>query len=126
MKRKVTVDVTLLGHRMTVRTERDEAWVQRLAAYIARRLEDARRTMRNASREQQVLFVALGLADELFEEVERGALARDEVRRHTQAMIGKLAAAMADGALDGTAGIVDLEDEPEEAAVAVAAVSRQA
>lgn len=122
MKRKVTVDVTLLGHRMTVRTERDEAWVQRLAAYIARRLEDARRTMRNASREQQVLFVALGLADELFEEVERSADARDEVRRHTQAMIGKLSAALADGALDATAGIVDLEDESDEAV----AVSRQA
>ncbi len=124
MKRKV--DVTLLGHRFTVRTERDEAWVQRLAAHLARRLEDARRQMRTASREEQVLFVALGLADELFEEVERSAGARAEVRRHTEAMIGKLSAVLGEAALrDGALREAALGDLVEDDSDEVAVVHRQ-
>jgi cell division protein ZapA (FtsZ GTPase activity inhibitor) len=121
VKRKV--DVTLLGHHFTVRTERDEAWVQRLAAHLSRRLEDARRTMRSASREEQILFVALGLADELFEEMERGASARADIRRHTEAMIGKLSAALAGGESAEALNAV-IEDESDEVAVQV--VHRQA
>jgi cell division protein ZapA (FtsZ GTPase activity inhibitor) len=118
VKRKV--DVTLLGHRFTVRTERDEAWVQRLAANLSRRLEDARRTMRSASREEQILFVALGLADELFEEMERGASARADIRRHTEAMIGKLSAALNGGESAAQLNaIVDVEDESDEVAQVV-------
>lgn len=96
MKRKV--DVTLLGHRFTVKTEKDEAYVHGLAAHITRKLDEVRRQMRNASREEQALLVALNLADELFEAAERSATARAEVRKHTEAMIAKLARALAEGA----------------------------
>jgi cell division protein ZapA (FtsZ GTPase activity inhibitor) len=110
MKRKV--DVSLLGHRFTVRTERDEAWVHSLAAHLTRRIEEARRQMRSASREEQILFVALNLADELAEEIERSSSARVEIRRHTEQMIAKLSSALAgDGSM--------IEDESDEVAVAV-------
>ena len=115
MKRKV--DVTLLGHRFTVRTERDEAWVHSLAAQLTRRLEDARRQMRNASREVLILFVALNLIDELTEEVERSSSTRAELRRHTEQMIGKLSAALAGE------HALPVDDESDE--VALAAVRSQ-
>lgn len=95
MKRKV--DVTLLGHRFTVRTEKDEAYVHGLAAHVTRKVEDVRRQMRSASREEQVLLVALHLVDELCEAQERAAERRAEVRRHTQAMVQKLTLALAEG-----------------------------
>jgi cell division protein ZapA (FtsZ GTPase activity inhibitor) len=119
MKRKV--DVTVLGHRFTVRTEKDEAYVHGLAAQITRRIEDVRRQMRNASREEQALLVALHLADELLEQTERSAAARAEVRRHTEAMILKLSQALSDSApLTGARAMVtsDVEDDSAEVAVA--------
>jgi cell division protein ZapA (FtsZ GTPase activity inhibitor) len=112
MKRKV--DVSLLGHRFTVKTERDEAWVHGLAAQITRRLEEAKRSMRNASREEQILIVALNLADELFEEVERSASARAELRKHTQQMIVKLSQA-----LGGSTDSEFLDEESDEIALSV-------
>lgn len=117
MKRKV--DVALLGHRFTVKTERDETYVHALAAQVARRVDEVRRTMRNVSREEAALLVALNLADELAEERERASSARAEVRRHTDAMIAKLSAALIE---DGTAPGA-IEDDSEE--IAIAAVHRQ-
>lgn len=115
MKRKV--DVVLLGHRFTVRTEKDEAFVHSLAAQVARRVEDVRRAMRNATPHEQALLVALQLIEELTEERERAAATRADVRRHTDARIAKLSAALVDGEL--------LEDESDAHELAVA-VQRQA
>lgn len=115
MKRKV--DVVLLGHRFTVRTEKDEAFVHSLAAQVARRVEDVRRAMRSATPHEQALLVALQLIEELTEERERAAATRADVRRHTDAMIAKLSAALVDGEL--------LEDESDGHELAVA-VQRQA
>lgn len=118
MKRKV--DVALLGHRFTVRTEKDEAYVHSLAAQVARRIEDVRRVMRNASPHEQALLVALHLIDELSDERERAAGARAEVRRHTDAMIAKLSAALAE---DGQGGhderAIDDDSDGHELAVSV-------
>lgn len=98
MKRKV--DVTLLGHRFTVKTDRDEAFVRGLAAHVGRRVENVRRAMRSSPPEAIALFAGLLIAEELFEERERAAGSRADVRRSTEAMIEKLSAALHDGALD--------------------------
>ena len=115
MKRKV--DVTLLGHRFTVRTEKDEAYVHSLAAHVTRRLDEARRHMRSASREEQILFVALNLADELAEQSERAAAARADVRLRTESMVAKLSRAL-DGAdpvgHDGAEGDVVVHAEMQQ------------
>jgi cell division protein ZapA (FtsZ GTPase activity inhibitor) len=92
MKRKV--DVTLLGRRFTVKTEKDEAYVHALAAQVSRRLDDVRRQVRGASIEEQALLVAMGLADELAEERERAHTARAEIRARTEAMVKKLSVAL--------------------------------
>ena len=92
MKRKV--DVVLLGHRFAVRTEKDEAFVHSLATQVATRVNEVRRTMRNATAHEQALLVALQLVEELNEERERAVATRAEVRHHTEAMIAKLSAAL--------------------------------
>lgn len=93
MKRKV--EVTLLGQRFTVRSEKDEAYVHGLASYVGRKLDELKRSARSMSRDQLAMMVALNLADELFQQVERAATTRDEVRRHSEALMQKLAAALA-------------------------------
>lgn len=110
------VDVALQGHRFTVKTEKDEAYVHSLAAQIARKIDDVRRQMRNISREEAALLVALNLADELAEERERAGAARSEVRRHTDAMIAKLNAALLQ---DGESLEDDGQADSEEVAIAL-------
>lgn len=107
MKRKV--EVTLLGQRFTVRSEKDEAYVHGLAGYVARKYDELKRSARTTSRDQLALLVALNLADELFQQVERAAASRDEVRRHSEALVQKLAAALA--LTDEDDSVV--EEEPE-------------
>lgn len=132
MKRKV--DVTLLKRTFTVRTEKDEAYVHSLAAQVVRRLDDVRRQMRTVSTEEAALLVALNLADELAEQQTRSAEARSEVRRHTEAMIAKLTAALLQDGLDHAVPGEDKsrddqgDDERDERddAIVVAAAARQA
>jgi cell division protein ZapA len=108
MKRKV--DVTLLGHRFTVRSEKDEAYVHALAGFVAKRIEEVRRQMRNATPHEAALLTALHLADELFEAADRNAASRAEVRRHTEAMIAKLSAALEESDADDAAESEETEE----------------
>jgi cell division protein ZapA (FtsZ GTPase activity inhibitor) len=118
VKRKV--EVTLLGQRFTVRSEKDEAYVHGLAGYVARKYDELKRSARTTSRDQLALLVALNLADELFQQIDRAASTRDEVRRHSEALVQKLAAALALAPPD--------EEEPleEEVELVAAAVDRRA
>jgi cell division protein ZapA (FtsZ GTPase activity inhibitor) len=112
MKRKV--DVTLLGHRFTVRSEKEEAYVHALAGFVSKRVEEVRRQMRNCTPHEAALLTALHLADELFEQAERNSSTRAEVRRRTESLIEKLTTALAeDGDADARA-----EDAPAEETVA--------
>lgn len=131
MKRKV--DVTLLGHRFTVKTDRDEAFVRGLAAHVGRRIDEVRRTMRSSPPEAVALLAGLLIAEELFEERERSAGSRADVRRATEAMIEKLTAALGDGAHDRLAeprgevrgAVRDDDHDADDIALAAAPVSRQ-
>ena len=71
MKRRV--DVTVMGLPLSVRTERDDAWVHGLAAQVGRRLEELRRSAKNATTQQLAVLVALNLAEELQQEREATA-----------------------------------------------------
>ncbi len=130
MKRKV--DVTLLGHRFTVKTDRDEAFVRGLAAHVGRRVDEVRRTMKSSAPEAVALLAGLLIAEELFDERERAVGHRADVRRATEAMIEKLTAALGDGALERLIDPrveqrIELRDGDgdDEVAVVAAPLSRQ-
>ena len=107
MKRRV--DVTVMGMPLSVRTERDDAWVHGLAAQVGRRLEELRRSAKNATSQQLAVLVALNLAEELAEEREKSA----ELTGVAVSTLGRVRAALA--ALDQEA------DEEEDAAAVVVA-----
>lgn len=66
MKRKY--EVSLMGQRFTLRSERDEEYVQNLAKFVAQQIEEIRRKTRTVSTHQVALLVALNLADQLFQQ----------------------------------------------------------
>ena len=70
---KRRVDVTVMGLPLSVRTERDDVWVHGLAAQVGRRVEELRRSAKNATAQQLAVLVALNLAEELQQEREKTA-----------------------------------------------------
>jgi cell division protein ZapA (FtsZ GTPase activity inhibitor) len=93
VKRKV--ELTLLGQRFSVRSDRDESYVQSLAGFVGRRFEEVKRVSRGSNSEQLSLLLALNLADELFQAEERAAASRDQIRQQTANLVDKLSRALA-------------------------------
>ena len=70
---KRRVDVTVMGLPLSVRTEREDAWVHGLAAQVGSRLEELRHSAKNATAQQLAVLVALTLAEELQQERDKTA-----------------------------------------------------
>ena len=68
---KRRVDVKVMGMPLSVRTERDDAWVHGLAATVSRRLDELKRGAKNASAQQLAVLLALNMAEELHLEREK-------------------------------------------------------
>jgi cell division protein ZapA (FtsZ GTPase activity inhibitor) len=62
---KKKVEVVLLGQRLALRTNRSEAYLQKLANFVADQIEEVRKGSRSISTHQSVLLIALKLADML-------------------------------------------------------------
>ncbi len=75
---KRRVDVEIMELPLSVRTERDDAWVHGLAGQVNRLLDELRRAAPSASPQQLAVLVALNLAEELQLERERSAAIRDD------------------------------------------------
>lgn len=94
VKRKV--EVSLLGKRFTVRSEKDEAYLHAISNFVTRRFEELQHASRMQSTHDVALLVALNLADELFQAEERHAKSRSEVRSRTERMLEHIETAMAE------------------------------
>lgn len=94
MKRKV--EVSLLGQRFAVRSDRDEAYLHQVASFVNRKFEDLRRQSRTATSHQLALLVAMNLADELFRNEERHAGVRRELQSRTERVLASVDAALAE------------------------------
>ena len=75
---KRRVDVEIMELPLSVRTERDDAWVHGLAGQVNRLLDELRRAAPSATPQQLAVLVALNLAEELQLERERSATIRDD------------------------------------------------
>jgi cell division protein ZapA (FtsZ GTPase activity inhibitor) len=94
-----------MGLPLSVRTERDDAWVHGLANQVNRRIEELRRAAPKATAQQLAVLVALNLAEELQVERERGAALRDDavaVASLALQRVGEALAALDDADTDST------------------------
>jgi cell division protein ZapA (FtsZ GTPase activity inhibitor) len=110
---KRRVDVQIMGLPLSVRTERDDAWVHGLAGQVNRRIDELRRAAPKATAQQLAVLVALNLAEELQLERERGTALRDDAVAVAAAALQRVGEALA--ALDGAE---DDDDDVEARAVA--------
>ncbi len=75
---KRRVDVQIMGLSLSVRSDRDDAWVHGLAGHVNRRIDELRRAAPKASPQQLAVLVALNLAEELQVERDRGSGLRED------------------------------------------------
>ena len=108
---KRRVEVSVMGLPLSVRTEREDAWIHGLAAQVSRRLEELRRAAPRANPQQLAILVALNLAEELQQEREKSAAVVDDaaaLATRALARVREALASVGDGMddVDDEAGVV--------------------
>ena len=85
-----SITVHIAGENLSLKTDRDERFLQDLADYIGDKVEDIRRGARGVPSHRVYLLVALQLADELFAERENARALCDEVSARSELLLGLL------------------------------------
>ncbi len=88
--RKRKVEISLLGQRFTVRSEREEQDVHALADYVTKQLEEVRRQTKTVSTQHLALLVALNLADQIFNNKEKALREQTQVKSLVLDAIGEI------------------------------------
>ena len=109
-KRKV--DVSLLGQRFTVRTERDDEYVASLARHVSRQLDEVRKQTRAVSTHHLALLVALNLADQLFQREEELLKLKQGLRVKTNDILQNVKTALAHLPPDASGSKISPATEP--------------
>lgn len=90
IKNKQRFEVTLFGQNFTLRSDRDASYVQALASYVTKELENMQKITRAVSTHHVSLLVAMNLADKLFRREEELELATSELKALTKATLEKV------------------------------------
>ena len=76
-----TIEVDIYGQRYTIRGEADEAYMQRLAAYVDGHMKSVGTGMKTATLSKLAVLAAINIAHELFQSEERREKGEADVER---------------------------------------------
>lgn len=93
---KKKVEVVLLGQRLALKSDRSEAYLQKLANFVADQIEDVRKSSRSISSHQSVLLIALKLADMLKQREDELFELRDVLRKKAALALSDVESALND------------------------------
>lgn len=93
---KKKVEVVLLGQRLALRSDRGEAYLQKLANFVADQIEDVRKGSRSISTHQSVLLIALKLADMLKQREDELFELKDIIRQKAALALSDVENALSD------------------------------
>jgi cell division protein ZapA (FtsZ GTPase activity inhibitor) len=79
--------VEIAGHRFSVRTDAKPKYVKELAAFVTRKIDEARKSGKIATTQSLAVLAALTIADELFQEREQRRSIQREVRETSQRIL---------------------------------------
>jgi len=85
MTRSVKID--LAGQRFSIRTDAKPKYVKELAAFVTKKIEEARSTGKIATTQSLALLAAMSIADELYQERESRARLSRRVREKSQKIL---------------------------------------
>lgn len=87
---KEKVEISLLGQRFSLRSDKNEEYVQALAKFVTQQLDDVRKQSRATSTHHVALLTTLNLADLLFQREEEIRRLKSEIRTKTEDAIKEL------------------------------------
>lgn len=87
---KRSVVVHIAGQRLVVRSDADEAYVQRLAGYVDERVCEVQRSSKRVPSQSLAVLAALNIADELFQEREKRTELKRKIRDKSRAVLSYL------------------------------------
>ena len=87
---KRSVSLNIAGQRLSIRTDKDAEYLQRLVDYVDTAIEELRTNAKSASTHQLLLLASLSIADELFEEQSRAEAFKVALLEKTGRLIGML------------------------------------
>lgn len=105
---KKKVEVVLLGQRLALRSDRGEAYLQKLANFVADQIEDVRKGSRSISTHQSVLLIALKLADMLKQREDELFELKDNIRQKAALALSDVETALSE--LKNKSDIEEAED----------------
>lgn len=93
---KKKVEVVLLGQRLSLRSDRSEAYLQKLANFVADQIEEIRKSSRGISTNQSVLLIALKLADLLKQKEDELFELKEIIRKKASTALSEVETALSD------------------------------
>jgi cell division protein ZapA (FtsZ GTPase activity inhibitor) len=96
MMTKKKVEVSLLGQRFHVKTQRDEIYIQNLAKDLTRQIEDLREQTKAVSTHHIALLLALNLADQLHTQKEQLEQLQVTIKERTNAALNDVKEALSE------------------------------
>jgi cell division protein ZapA len=81
------VNVSIGGHRYTLRSDEDERLVREMAAHVDKHLRDLQKQTRAADTQSLAILTALQITEELWKERKRHSELRKRVREKGRALL---------------------------------------
>jgi cell division protein ZapA len=87
---KRSVVVHIAGQRLVVRSDADEAYIQRLAGYVDERVREVQGSSKRVPSQSLAILAALNVADELFQERDKRVELKGRIRDKSRAVLSYL------------------------------------
>jgi cell division protein ZapA len=84
---KTPVNVTIAGHRFTLRSDEDERMVREMAAHVDKHLRELQKQTRASDTQSLAILTALQITEELWKERRRYADLKKRVRDKGRALL---------------------------------------
>lgn len=88
------VEVSLLGQRFQLRSDKSDEYLHGLAKFVSERMEEMRKHAKAASTHNMALLLALNLADQLFEKEEQLHHLKTSLESRTQEALQEVQVAL--------------------------------
>jgi cell division protein ZapA len=93
------VVVMIAGQRLAIRTDADEAYIERLAGYVDTKVREAQQSTKTVASHGAAMLAALSIADDLFRERKEQTEFRRRVREKSERILATLEANLGAGEL---------------------------
>jgi len=81
------VEVNILGHDYTVKTDAETEYIQEIASYVDKKMSEIVRNTKTVSTLNVAILAALNIADEFFKEMQKREELIEEVEHRSEAIV---------------------------------------